>query len=283
MTKQHCFESLKGKFVLVAGGARGIGKGIAKACLNEGANVVITNLNDEIGVAAEAELSVLGNVRAVVCDGTDRAAVEALIEDVWRSNGPIDLVFSNAGKGGAERVLDASAAQLQDLFATNFTSSLNIAQCCIPRMLASGTPAHVMFTGSEHSVGLPTGNEALGFAMYGATKHAMLIMAEWLRSDLQGTNVEVSLLLPGPVLTEGVAAAFAELDKDPNHPAIRQQFSREVEQLLRERVITTDECAAMALRGLREGLFYIPTQSYIRSDVDRRYREMGDAFERLGL
>ena len=283
MTTNHPFASLKDKNVLVTGGARGIGKGLARACLNEGANVVITNLNPDVGAATAAELSRRGNIRALVCDGTDRAAVSALIEDIWTTEGPLDLVFSNAGKGGAERVLDASEANIHSLFATNFESSVNIAQLCIPRMRQAGTPAHVMFTGSEHSLSLPQGNEALGFAFYGATKHAMLIMAEWLRSDVQDTNVSVSLLMPGPVLTEGVASAFTMLDEDPDHPAIRQQFSREVEQLLRERIITTDECAAIALRGLRADLFYIPTQSYIRSDVDRRYRELIEAFEKLEL
>ena len=146
-------------------------------------------------------------------------------------------------------------------------------------MLDTGKSSHVMFTGSEHSLSLPQGNESLGFVDYGASKHAMLIMAEWLRADLEGTNVSVSLLMPGPVLTEGVAGAFAALDEDPDNPDIRQQFSREVEMLLRERVITTEQCADLALRGLRRGLFYIPTQTHIREDVDRRYRELAESFE----
>ena len=283
MADPNPFDSLKDKTVLVTGGARGIGKGIARTCLGEGARVIITNLNADVGAATAAELSSLGEIRSVVCDGTDRAAVDALVEDIWSNEGHLDLVFSNAGRGGSERVLQASEQDIHDIFATNFESSVNIARSCVPRMLEAGSPAHIMFTGSEHSVGLPAGNEALGFAFYGATKHALLIMAEWLRSDLRGTNVSVSLLLPGPVLTEGVAAAFAQLDEDPDHPVIRQQFSPEVERLLRERIITTDECAAVALRGLRAGLFYIPAQAYIRTDIDRRYQEMAEAFEALGL
>jgi NAD(P)-dependent dehydrogenase (short-subunit alcohol dehydrogenase family) len=277
------FDSLEGKVVLVTGGARGIGKGLAAACLAEGAKVIITNLNADVGRQAQDELSALGHVRSVRCDSTDRADVDALLDDIWRNEGPLDLVFSNAGTGGRQRVLEASIEEVRDLMATNFESAVHIAQSCIPRMLREGKPAHVMFTASEHAVGLPAGNEDLGFAFYGVSKHAMLIFAEWLRADLAGTNVSVSLLLPGPVLTEGVVAAFTQLDQNPNDPAIRAVFSRTVEQLLRARAISTAQCAQMALKGLRAGLFYIPTQSHIQQDVDRRHREMTAAFERMGL
>lgn len=281
MTPRQDFESLEGKTVLVTGGARGIGKGIAERCLKEGARVVVTNMNAEVGQNTQQELSAIGEIRAVTCDATSQEQMEALAADIWENEGAVDLVFSNAGKGGSHRVLGSSLAESRDIMATNYESSLVTAQVFVPRMLASGNAGHVMFTGSEHSLSLPQGNEDLGFAFYGASKHAMLIMAEWLRHDLKDTNVSVSLLMPGPVLTEGVAGAFAALDEDPDNPQIRQQFSREVEQLLRERIITTDECARVALKGLRQGLFFIPAQPYIRSDVDRRYNELAEAFEIL--
>ena len=113
MSRNDTFDSLEDKTVLVTGGARGIGKGIARACLKGGASVVITNLNPEVGRAAEAELSSLGKVRAVSCDATDRTAVESLVDDIWSAEGGLDLVFSNAGRGGAERALDAS---MDDIF-----------------------------------------------------------------------------------------------------------------------------------------------------------------------
>jgi NAD(P)-dependent dehydrogenase (short-subunit alcohol dehydrogenase family) len=62
--------------------------------------VIITKLNAESGRQAELELSALGQVRSVRCDGTDRADVDALLDDIWRNEGPLDLVFSNAGTGG---------------------------------------------------------------------------------------------------------------------------------------------------------------------------------------
>jgi NAD(P)-dependent dehydrogenase (short-subunit alcohol dehydrogenase family) len=273
--------SLEGKTVLITGGARGIGKGIARACLEERAQVVITNLDIAVGKETEEELSSQGSIRAIRCDGTDRQAVDELMEDVWANEGPIDVAFSNAGRGYSASTLEASMEDVNDIFSTNYISAVHLAQSYIPRMIALDRPGHIMFTGSEHSVGLPAGNEGLNFGFYGATKHALLALAEWLRADLQPTCMSVSLLMPGPVLTEGLAATFKILETDPENQQIRQQFSKEVETLLRERMISTQQCAQFALRGMKQGLFYIPTQSYIKSDIDRRQGELERAFSAL--
>jgi len=273
--------SLEGKTVLITGGARGIGKGIAKACLEERAQVVITNLNITVGKETEAELSSLGSIRAMRCDGTDRLAVDELMDDIWKNEGPIDVVFSNAGRGFGASTLEASMEDVQDLFSTNYNSAVHLAQSYIPRMIALDRPGHIMFTGSEHSVGLPAGNEGLNFGFYGATKHALLALAEWLRADLKLTCMSVSLLMPGPVLTESLASTFKILETDQDNRQIRQQFSKELEALLRERMISTQQCAQRALHGLKQGLFYIPTQSYIKLDIDRRHDEIERAFAAL--
>jgi len=278
---RNSFKSLEDKNVLVTGGARGIGKGIAKECLKEGARVFITNLDEQVGRATEKELSVLGDITSLQCDGTDRAQVESMVDGLWKREGPLDLVFSNSGSGNQHRVLEASSDEIEKILATNFESAVNIAQCCVPLMIKEQNDAHIMFTGSEHSVSLPKGNESLGFAYYGVTKHAMLIMAEWLRHDLSGTNVSVSLLLPGPVLTESVANTFDMLAKEPESPQFRAIFSEEVESLLRERAITTEQCAEIALKGLKEELFFIPTQKYIFGDIESRFNEMKTSFQLL--
>ena len=214
-------------------------------------------------------------------DMADRAQVESMVDGLWKREGPLDLVFSNSGSGNQHRVLEASTDEIEKILATNFESAVNIAQCCVPLMIKEQNDSHIMFTGSEHSVSLPKGNESLGFAYYGVTKHAMLIMAEWLRHDLSGTNVSVSLLLPGPVLTESVANTFDMLAKEPESPQFRAIFSEEVESLLRERAITTEQCAEIALKGLKEELFFIPTQKYIFGDIESRFNEMKTSFQLL--
>jgi NAD(P)-dependent dehydrogenase (short-subunit alcohol dehydrogenase family) len=276
-------NSVKDKTVLVTGGARGIGKGLAKACLAEGARVVITNLDVDVAAATVDELSAMGAIRAVRCDATDRGAVDDLFDDIWASEGPVDVAFSNAGTGAMAPILDMPMEEVHQLFATNFDSALNLAQSYAPRLIEADRPGHIMFTGSEHSLSTPPWSADLGFGIYGASKHAMLVVAEWLRNELQDTKVTVSVLMPGPVLTEGLAATFDALASNPNDPALRSRFSETTEHALRDRFISTEVCAEIALRGLAQGLFYIPAQPHIKGDVDARYRELSEAFAALGL
>jgi len=276
-------QTLADKAVLITGGAQGIGKGLARACLREGARVVITNLDTEVAARTVAELSELGEIRAVRCDATDRSAVDALLDGIWAREGALDLAFGNAGAGAMCPVLEMPLEDVHAQFSLNVDACLHLAQSLVPRWTAEQHPGHIMFTGSENSLVLPAGNADLAMGVYGATKHALLILTEWMRYELRGTPVTVSMLLPGPVLTERLAATFQTLTENPDDPALRAVFTREAEQTLRERFITPDQCAEIALEGLRKGLFFIPTQAYIKEDVDARYREVSDAFRALGL
>jgi NAD(P)-dependent dehydrogenase (short-subunit alcohol dehydrogenase family) len=274
---------LNDKTVLVTGGARGIGKGLAKACLAEGARVIITNLDKTVAAATVEELSTTGRIRSIRCDATDRKAVDAMFDDIWANEGPVDFAFSNAGAGGMAQILDTSIADVHQQFATNYDSAIHLAQSYVPRLIEADRAGHIMFTGSEHSLVMPRWSGDVSMGIYGGTKHALLALAEWLRYELRDTRVTVSMFMPGPVLTEGLAATFETLDSDPDNPDLRARFPKSAEQALRERFITMEKCAAMALRGLAAGLFYVPGQPHIKDDVDARYRELSEAFATLGL
>jgi len=276
-------NTLDSKTVLVTGGARGIGKGLAEACLREGARVIITNLDTEVAAQTVEELSAIGQIRALRCDATDRSAVDDLFDDIWSNEGPVDVAFSNAGAGGMARILDTPIEDVHRQFSTNFDSAIHLTQSYAPRLIEADRAGHIMFTGSEHSLVVPSDNADLGMGIYGATKHALVVLAEWLRYELKDSLVGVSVLMPGPVLTEGLAATFETLASNPNDPGLRARFSQTSEQSLRDRFISTQKCAEIALRGLQQGLFFIPAQPHIKADVDARHNELSGAFEALGL
>lgn len=275
--------TLEGKTVLVTGGARGIGKGLAEACLSEGARVIITNLDAKVAAQTVNELSAIGQIRAVRCDATDRGAVDDLFDDIWSNEGPVDIAFSNAGAGGMARILDTPIEDVHQQFSTNFDSAIHLTQSYARRLIQADRAGHIMFTGSEHSLVVPSDNADLAMGIYGSTKHALVVLAEWLRFELKDSKVGISVLMPGPVLTEGLAATFETLASNPNDPGLRSRFSQTSEQTLRDRFITPQTCAEIALRGLQQGLFFIPAQPHIKADVDARHKELIDAFEALGL
>jgi NAD(P)-dependent dehydrogenase (short-subunit alcohol dehydrogenase family) len=276
-------NTVNDKTVLVTGGARGIGKGLARACLEQGARVIITNLDVDVAARTVEALSALGDIRSVRCDATDRGAVDELFDNIWANEGPVDIVFSNAGSGAMTRLLDTPVDSVHQQFSTNYESAIHLAQSYVPRMVAAGRPGHIMFTGSEHSLVMPSGNADLAMSIYGSTKHALLALAEWLRFELADNNVGVSMLMPGPVLTEALSSTFDALASNPDDPGLRATFSTSSEQTLRDRFISTQRCAEVALRGLQLGLFYIPAQPHIRADVDARHEELSAAFDALGI
>ncbi len=274
---------LDNQCVLITGGAQGIGKGLARACLQRGARVVITNRNETVAEATVAELSAFGAIRAIASDVTDAGANAQLLEDVWAVEGPPALLFSNAGAGAMKPLMESTRSDFDEQFSLNLYGALDIAQQFIRRVIPADKPAHVMFTGSENSLVMPPGNADLTMGTYGGTKHALVVMAEWLRHELRNTQVGISMLLPGPVLTESLAQTFEQLETIADDDPMRAIFTKEAEQTLRERFITPDECAHFALEGLEKGLFYIPTHAYIKDDVDARYEEISAAFRTLGL
>lgn len=276
-------DDLQGKTVLVTGGAQGIGKGLARQCLLAGAKVIITNLNQAVAAATVAELGALGEVRSVRADVTDTAAMENVLDDIWSTEGRLDVVFNNAGLGLMKPLMDCTPADMQAQFDLNYFATVWLTQAYVRRVQARGGTGHVMFTGSENSLAFPPDNAELKMGIYGATKHAILITAEWLRHELADTGVTVSVLMPGPVLTERLAQTFATLEKAAADDPVHAVIPPHAEQALRERFITPDDCGRIALRGLALGLFHIPAQPHILADFDARARELRAAFEALGL
>ncbi len=274
---------IKGKVVLVTGGAQGIGKGIARQALKAGARVVLTNLDDAVGNATEKELSTIGLIRRVKADVTDAAASAVLLDDIFAREGRLDVIFANAGSGLMKRLLDCTPDDCLGQFNLNYFGNLWLTQAYVKRVQSRGGEGHIMFTGSENSLVMPPDNAELKMGIYGATKHALLVTAEWLRYELRGTGVSVSLLMPGPVLTESLKSTFDALEKvgpdDPLHNVIPPH----AESMLRQRFISCDECGRIALEGLNKGLFFIPTQGYILNDVNSRHEEVTAAFKALNL
>src|SRR5215211_5797822 len=97
---------LEGKSAIVAGAGRGIGKAIARRFLEEGAQVMICDLNEDRLDAAREELSAFGLVRSEVVDVTSREAVEYLVGQAKGAFGRIDVLANNAGISRFEPFLE---------------------------------------------------------------------------------------------------------------------------------------------------------------------------------
>lgn len=261
----------QGQVALVTGGASGIGRALAEALAARGASLIIADI-DSTGAHAVAEQ--IGGA-ALTVDLSEPGAAASLIERAYALTGRVDFIASNAGMGGgpgARRLLKAEidAPRVAKMFEVNMFAAIRLAQAWVPRLEAAGTRGRLMITGSENSLSVPDAVKGFGLGLYGASKHGILVLAEWLRGECASGNkpLDVSILLPGGVYTGMTADGLGpDPDKWPSAMGI----------------IRPEVAAAIALHGLDAGLFYIPTHVHLINDMAARYEGVRAAMATLGL
>jgi NAD(P)-dependent dehydrogenase (short-subunit alcohol dehydrogenase family) len=258
-----------GKVVVVTGAASGIGFGIADAFSAVGAQVVVADIDDAAATQAASKLSGQAGL-PVRADVTDRSDVEHLADVAWERFGHVDVIVNNAGVFPS-RMADLVHASEEDarwVLEVNVLGVWHGISVFGERFIQQGTPAHIVNTGSENSVGMP--HTHAGF--YTASKHAVLALSDVLRHELPDF-VQVSILCPGFVPSNLQAAARNRPDRFGGHVDIaRREAPAGVG-------MPPSEVGQRVVAGVAAGDFYIFTHPPVRELVDERYGEMVAAFE----
>lgn len=188
--------ALAGRTAVITGAASGIGAALARHAAAQGMAVAACD-RDAAGLEAlAAELAATGVAHVIhPVDITDPGTLRGFASEC-AALPPITLLFANAGvlRGGS--ILDMPTDEWRLLTDVNVIGTVATLQAFIPAMIALGEPAHVVVTGSTGSM---TCGASLG--AYCATKHALWPIVEALRTELEGTAVGASLLMPGAVST----------------------------------------------------------------------------------
>jgi NAD(P)-dependent dehydrogenase (short-subunit alcohol dehydrogenase family) len=189
--------NLDGKCVVVTGGAGGIGEALATRFLAEGARAVtIADRQADLLDATAARIGAIGRV----CDVTDAAAIERLVDDVEAEHGPIDLFCSNAGVA-IPGLADATPEAWELSLGVNLMAHIYAARVLVPRMIERGG-GYLLQTAS--AAGLLT---QLGSAPYAVSKHGAVAFAEFLSITYGDRGLKVSVLAPQGVRTAMTAGS----------------------------------------------------------------------------
>jgi NAD(P)-dependent dehydrogenase (short-subunit alcohol dehydrogenase family) len=182
---------LKGRHVVVTGGASGIGRALCRRFAAEGARAVtVADLDGDGATRVADEIGGLG----VAVDVGDEGQVAALVERAESAHGPIDLFCSNAGIfviGGVE----VETASWQKIWDVNVMAHVHAARAVLPGMIERGE-GYLLNTAS--AAGLLS---QIGSAPYAVTKHAAVALAEWLSITHGHQGIKVSVLCPQAVAT----------------------------------------------------------------------------------
>jgi NAD(P)-dependent dehydrogenase (short-subunit alcohol dehydrogenase family) len=183
---------IQGKVAIVTGGASGIGAGLARRFVAEGARGVVladVNLARAQGVAAE----IGGTAIAMKCDVSVESDIQAMVAATRAEFGQVDIFMSNAGILGKPGGIELEDALWDKMWQIHGMAHVWAARAVVPEMVARGDGYFVV---TASAAGLLNIVES---APDGVTKHAALAFAEWLRIAYGRRGVRVSCLCPQSV------------------------------------------------------------------------------------
>jgi short-subunit dehydrogenase len=184
-----------GKTVLLTGATGGLGRAIAKALAARGATLILSSRKREELDALALELPGSGH-RAIVSDLAEEGAALTVLEQA----GEIDILVANAGLPASGRLDGFSQEEIGRALRVNLESPVRMARELAPRLVERGS-GHLVFVSSL------SGKAATARAsLYCATKFGLRGFALGLRSDLRGTGVGVSVVMPGAIRDAGMFA-----------------------------------------------------------------------------
>jgi NAD(P)-dependent dehydrogenase (short-subunit alcohol dehydrogenase family) len=188
------YESLRGRTVLVTGGASGIGESIVTAFADQGARVGFLDLDEGAGRALAGRLGEGAHFEAV--DLRDIEALRAAIGRVRERLGPITVLVNNAARDDRHRIEDVTPEYWRERFATNIDHQFFSTQAVLPDMETAGGGA-VVNLGSVSWLVSPD-----DFAAYKTAKSAVAGLTRALARELGPRNIRVNAIVPGWIMTQ---------------------------------------------------------------------------------
>ena len=188
-------ESLAGKFAIVTGGTRGIGRAIGERLLEEGAGVALCARSSDAVERAVEELRPRGRVFGAAADVTHPAAVRRFFESVDEAFGALDILVNNAGAAHFSKVGEMLEEDWHRHIDLNLSGPFHCSREALPRMIRRGGGSIVNISS------LAAKNAFSGGAAYNAAKAGLNAFTEALMLDHRHDRIRVTTIMPGSVDT----------------------------------------------------------------------------------
>lgn len=212
--------SLSGKTSLVTGGSKGLGKAMAHAFADHGADVMICSRKAEEleSTAAEIREATGRRVEFTVADLSNRDGVASLVSAANEKFDAIDILVNNAGSNHPQMIDDIEDAAWDEILQLNLSSCMALTRAFVPGMKMRGWGRVIHIASIIALGGVP------GRSVYAATKAGLTGMARVQAQELGESGVTVNCIAPGPFLTDLPAAKLTEEQREVigNRTALRR-------------------------------------------------------------
>jgi NAD(P)-dependent dehydrogenase (short-subunit alcohol dehydrogenase family) len=197
---------LRGRSAVITGGGRGTGAAIARALAEAGASVLVAARSEhEVERVANELTAAGGRAWAAMCDVTDPASVDALVEISSRALGRVDVLVNNAGVAFASAVHKTGIDDWDRLFAVNARGSFLCTRAFLPGMIERGWGRIVNIA----STAALRGDRYV--AAYAASKHALMGLTRSVAAEVAASGVTVNAVCPGYLDTEMTRASVTRI------------------------------------------------------------------------
>jgi 3-oxoacyl-[acyl-carrier protein] reductase len=219
---------LSGRFAVVTGGGRGIGRAIVERFLDSGAAVAIWDCDKALAEQTGRNLAGRGRVTAITADIADYGMVEQARDATLKTFGRVDILVNNAGIGGpTQATWEYPFDAWRRIMAVNFDGAFYCCRALIPGMIANNYGRIINIASVAGKEGNPN------MAAYSASKAAMISLTKSLGKELATYDISVNCITPSSCKTE--------LLKDFDEEFVRTMLAK----VPRGRFVLVEEIAAM--------------------------------------
>jgi NAD(P)-dependent dehydrogenase (short-subunit alcohol dehydrogenase family) len=279
---QRPLADVQGKTAFVTGGSSGIGLGIVRALLDAGMKVAFSYKSEANRDAALASLPQENpGLHAIRLDTTDRDAMPRAADEVERRFGNVHLVVNNAGIGVPALLSNVSWQDWDWSMDVNVNGIFNGVRTFLPRLQAHGEGGHIVATSS--SAGIVAGT----LGVYATAKFAVVGMMESLRTEMEGSNIGVSVFCPGLVrssifdIERNRPAAHGSVSREPPKPPPLKPGARPID--IMAAAMDPLEAGRQVLDGVRRNDLYILSHPEFEPVVRQRVTLMLASFSKKAV
>ncbi|WP_026561677.1 3-ketoacyl-ACP reductase [Bacillus sp. J37] len=207
-------QSLKGKVALVTGAGKGIGRATAIALAHEGVNVGLLARTEQDLVEVAKEIEALGVKTAyATADVSSIEEVNAAVEKLKTSLGPVDILINNAGIGKFGKFLELEPEEWKKIIDINLLGVYYVTRAVLPQLIDKNGGDIINISSTAGQKGAPV------TSAYSASKFGLLGLTESLALEVRKHNIRVTALTPSTVATE---LAYKENLTDGNPEKVMQ-------------------------------------------------------------